>query len=178
MTIVITREDFFEGEAEGIGQLLARGDIDLVHIRKPQASRDEVEQLLSQLTPSFYPRLVLHDHHSLAQTFGLRGIHLNRRHPEPPVGWQGTVSISCHSIGELAQRRSLPYDYLSLSPIFDSISKQGYLSAFSREELEEAHRQGIIDQRVMALGGVTFDKIKEVEEMGFGGAMILGDAWK
>jgi thiamine-phosphate pyrophosphorylase len=30
----------------------------------------------------------------------------------------------------------------------------------------------------MALGGVTFSKIKEVMNLGFGGAMILGDAWK
>jgi thiamine-phosphate pyrophosphorylase len=30
----------------------------------------------------------------------------------------------------------------------------------------------------MALGGVTFSKIEKVKQMGFGGAMILGDAWK
>jgi len=30
----------------------------------------------------------------------------------------------------------------------------------------------------MALGGVTFDKINDVLKMGFGGGMILGDAWK
>ena len=72
----------------------------------------------------------------------------------------------------------MPYVYMSLSPIFDSISKKGYKAAFSAAELEEARLRGIIDQRVMALGGVTFDKINEVKRMGFGGAMILGDAWK
>ena len=69
-------------------------------------------------------------------------------------------------------------DYMSLSPIFDSISKSGYRAAFTRDELIEAHRQGIINERVLALGGVTFDRIDEVLEMGFGGAMILGDAWR
>ncbi len=67
---------------------------------------------------------------------------------------------------------------MSLSPIFDSISKQGYRAAFTSAQLEEARRRGIIDKRVMALGGVTFDRVKEVLEMGFGGAMILGDAWR
>jgi hydroxymethylpyrimidine kinase/phosphomethylpyrimidine kinase len=68
-------------------------------------------------------------------------------------------------------------DYVTLSPIFDSISKAGYRSAFTREEIAEAARKGIIDEKVMALGGVTFNKMKEVTAMGFGGGMILGDAW-
>lgn len=68
--------------------------------------------------------------------------------------------------------------YLSLSPIFDSISKQGYHAAFTHEQLAEARRAGIIDHRVLALGGVTFARLPEVEAMGFGGAMILGDAWR
>ena len=42
----------------------------------------------------------------------------------------------------------------------------------------EAYEAGIIDSRVMALGGVTFERIEQVRKMGFGGAMILGDAWK
>lgn len=67
---------------------------------------------------------------------------------------------------------------MSLSPIFDSISKRGYYSSFSPEVIAAAHKAGLIDERVMALGGITFDKINEIKEMGFGGAMILGDAWR
>jgi len=46
MTIVITLPHFFDGEAERIAQLLRRGDIDLIHLRKPQANRDELEALI------------------------------------------------------------------------------------------------------------------------------------
>ena len=178
MIIVITRPDFFVGEAEHITALLTSGKADLVHIRKPMANPHEVEQLLCQLPAVLYPRLVVHDCFDLAVRYGLRGVHLNSRHPHPPAGWQGHVSISCHSLDELAKCRKQPFRYISLSPIFDSISKQGYHSAFTREQIAEARRQGLIDQRVMALGGVTFNRINEISEMGFGGAMILGDAWK
>ena len=178
MTIVITRPDFFTGEAERITTLLTSGKADLIHIRKPQSSQYEVEQLLCDLPAVLYPRMVLHDHHPLAQRYGLRGVHLNSRNPEPPAGWNGAVSISCHSFNELANCLRQPYTYMSLSPIFDSISKQGYHSAFTRNQNEEARQQGLINNRVMALGGVTFNKIEEVKQMGFGGAMILGDAWK
>ena len=50
--------------------------------------------------------------------------------------------------------------------------------AFNREQIEKAAAEGIIDNKVLALGGVTFDKVEEVLSLGFGGAMILGDAWK
>ena len=178
MIIVITRPDFFAGEAERITALLTSGKADLIHIRKPRSSQHEVEQLLCDLPAVLYPRLVLHNHHPLAQRYGLRGVHLNSRNPNPPAGWTGAVSISCHTFQELAEVRKQSYAYMSLSPIFDSISKQGYRSAFTREQIAEARRQGLIDQRVMALGGVTFNRINEITEMGFGGAMILGDAWK
>ena len=178
MIIVITRPDFFVGEAERITALLTSGKADLIHIRKPQSSQHEVEQLVCELPAVLYPRLVLHDHHPLALRYGLRGVHLNRRNPNPPADWTGAVSISCHTLDELTEARKQSYAYMSLSPIFDSISKQGYHSAFTKAQIEEAHRQGLIDQRVMALGGVTFSKIEEVKRMGFGGAMILGDAWK
>lgn len=178
MTIIITRPEFFPSEAEQIESLLLSGRADVIHIRKPGASESEVKQLICALPKELYSRLVLHDHHQLALRYGLRGIHLNSRNPERLQGFDGTVSVSCHSIAELAERKREKFDYLSLSPIFDSISKVGYMAAFTSEELADARSKGIIDSRVMALGGVTFNRVKEVLEMGFGGAMILGDAWK
>mgnify|MGYP002859927606 CR=1 FL=1 len=178
MTIVITRPDFFDAEAQQIVRHLQSGRVGLVHIRKPGASRDAVERLIRQIPAELHNRLVLHDHHDLAQEYHLHGVHLNSRNPHPPQDWQGAVSISCHSIAELAEQRKRPFAYMSLSPVFDSISKQGYKAAFTAEELREAHRRGIIDNRVLALGGVTFNKLSEIKQMGFGGAMILGDAWK
>jgi thiamine-phosphate pyrophosphorylase len=66
------------------------------------------------------------------------------------------------------------YDYLFLSPIFNSISKQGYLSGFSHDELVRAYEEGIIDRKVVALGGVRFDKIEYLKGLGFGGAAMIG----
>lgn len=176
MTIVITLPYFFDGEAEQIVQLL-HSSVDLIHIRKPESKAEEVEKLIMSIPSEYYPRLVLHDHHDLAMKYHLHGVHLNGRNPQPPHGWEGSVSKSCHSLEEVKEWKE-KCDYVSLSPIFDSISKQGYHAAFSSAEIEEASRQGIIDKKVLALGGVTFNKIDDVLRMGFGGGMILGDAWK
>jgi len=186
-TIVITLPSFIEKEAEKIVALFEERHIDYLHLRKPDAREEEVERLLGEIPSRYYPRIVLHDFHALAMKYGVGGIHLTGRHPVVPDGWEGRVSTSCHSLEELQQRKQegvvlrgerRPFAYLSLSPIFDSISKQGYCSAFTKKELQEAHRQGIIDEGVLALGGVSFDRIEEVRQLGFGGAMILRDAWK
>jgi len=177
MTIIITLPTFFEGEAEKIDALLRSGKADLIHVRKPSSTEKEMRTLLEGIPIDSRRKLVLHDHHNLAAEYGVYGVHLNGRNPEPPKGWEGSVSRSCHSFEEVKIWKNR-CNYLSLSPIFNSISKAGYNSAFSFEEISKAKAEGIIDDKVYALGGVTFDKLEDVKRMGFGGAMILGDAWK
>ncbi|MBQ9560941.1 MAG: thiamine phosphate synthase [Prevotella sp.] len=175
--IVITQPFFFEDEAGQIVWLLTECGVDLVHIRKPDSTAEQVAGLIDAVPSELHHRLVLHDHHHLAVRYKLYGIHLNSRNPLPPEGWQGSASRSCHTLNEVVDWKP-KCSYLSLSPIFDSISKMGYKSAFTSEQISEAVRLGIIDHKVFALGGITFDRLSEVEQMGFGGAMILGDAWK
>jgi nanoRNase/pAp phosphatase (c-di-AMP/oligoRNAs hydrolase) len=66
------------------------------------------------------------------------------------------------------------YDYLFLSPIFDSISKNGYKSIYTNDDLQEASKLGIIDDKVIALGGVTLDKIEYLRKLHFGGVAMIG----
>ena len=68
-------------------------------------------------------------------------------------------------------------DYVFLSPIFDSISKIGYESAFDDAEVLTAFLANS-KQRVIAFGGVDADRIAICEELGFRGYAMLGDIWK
>lgn len=178
MTIVITLPHFIEHEAERITELFEQRKVDRLHLRKPEADSAEVERLIREIPEKYYPQISIHDFHELAEQYKLGGIHLTGRHPIAPSGWQGILSTSCHSLEELAVKKNEGFTYLSLSPIYDSISKVGYHSAFTHQQLLEAQREGLIDAHVLALGGVTFARLPEVEAMGFGGAMILGDAWR
>lgn len=172
--LAITREDFFEQEAEAVSRILD-GGFARVHLRKPSASEAEIRSLIERIPDRYRNRLSLHDRHALAVEYGLGGIHLNGRNPEPPAGFRGTVSRSCHSIEEL--RLHPREDYLFLSPIYDSISKAGYRAAFTREELRQAAAEGRIGRRTIALGGVTPERLEELAELGFGGAALLGFVW-
>ena len=118
-------------------------------------------------------RIVIHDFFELAEPYCLKGIHLNARRSTVPDGYEGHVSRSCHSLEEVKRYKSI-CGYVFLSPIFDSVSKQGYASAFTDETLKQASSDGVIDGKVVALGGVTPDKISYLRQLGFGGAAMLG----
>lgn len=173
--IVITPPEYIEKEANIIVQLLEHG-VWAVHLRKPGTDAASLESLIQKIPQRWRSQLVLHDHFKLVKPYALKGVHLNRRNPIPPDDFNGSVSQSFHSIEELKDMAHL--DYAFLSPIFDSISKQGYHAAFSHEQLYDAHEQGLINERVYALGGVSIDRLKEVATIGFGGAAMLGDVWK
>ena len=42
---------------------------------------------------------------------------------------------------------------------------------------EAASKEGLIDKKVFALGGMNIDNVKEMKELGFGGVVICGDLW-
>lgn len=162
----------FDGEAEQIARVLSCGVFRL-HLRHPKASESELRIILDKLTQEDRKRVVLHDCYNLVGEYGLGGAHLNGRHPEYA---SVCSSRSCHSLAEVEESKSMEYCFLS--PIFDSISKSGYSSNFSREVLLDAKHRGIVNGNVIALGGITADKIPQVKEYGFGGVAILGSAWK
>lgn len=168
--IAITTPTFWHGEAEAICRLLDSGWM-RVHMRKPSASKSQIAKLIEKIPEKYRSDLTLHDHFDLAIKYNLGGVHLNQRNPFPPRDWNGLTSKSCHSIEETAQFSHL--DYVTLSPIFDSISKPGYQSQFSAKDLREADLS-----KVYALGGVTFPRIEQLKESGFSGAAMLSEAWK
>ena len=62
-----------------------------------------------------------------------------------------------------------------LNPIFESISKIGYKSTFNEHSLREGLKK--TKYKVIALGGVTYDKIDDVVNFGFHGFGLSGTLW-
>ena len=172
--IVITTPFFFDGEAELINRLFGEG-MEILHLRKPEATAFQIIRLLKQINPQFHKNIILHDHFELASEFLIGGVHLNRRNLVAPLHLSGTVSRSCHSIEELTQFPEL--DYLFLSPIFQSISKEGYGNGYPMEQLRKASGAGIVNERVIALGGIDASTMPLLQNLNFGGVAVLGALW-
>ncbi|MDR1381080.1 MAG: thiamine phosphate synthase [Tannerella sp.] len=179
--IVITSGCFFDGEPEAINRLFGYG-METLHVRKPQASFEGTRRFVEQIDATFHPRTVIHDYYELTRLFHLKGIHLNRRNRNvprpcfPPGDRELSVSRSCHSLEEVAAV-SAGVDYMFLSPVFDSISKAGYKQGYTPEQLCDARDRGLVNTRVMALGGITAERIPAVRHYGFGGVAVLGALW-
>lgn len=168
--IVITSPDEIDNEASKITELLRHG-VDFVHIRKPGASLRDVKNLIEDIPISLRNRLRLHGHFELLSEFNLAGVQINSRCPYAPRT-AISVSKSCHSISELDD--CLDYEYVTLSPIYDSISKTGYNSNFNLKEISKI----IKNKNIIALGGVTPSEFNELRATGFAGAALLGYIWK
>ena len=173
--IVITTDILFNREAFILNKLFEKG-MSHLHLRKPLATKSEMESLLMQIKKEYYNRIVLHDHFELVQSFPLKGVHLNKRNPIHPNVKLSSVSCSCHSLEDV-QSAMENHDYLFLSPIFDSISKSGYEHAFTSEQLMEAKSQGLINEKVIALGGIDERTIPLAAGYDFGGVAVLGALW-
>lgn len=164
--IAITPPDTFDAEVSFINMILDAG-WDYVHLRHPGASLTEMRRIIESIPQLYHSRLKLHGHFELINEFNLGGLHLNRRCPTPPAHYSGKLSRSCHSIEEAANIGQ--YEYVTLSPICDSISKADYKSTFTTEELKT-----IPKDKIIALGGITPESIDYVTQYPFAGIAVLG----
>ena len=186
--IIISNPTDFEGEIGLIEQLLTDKSL-IFHLRKPEKTREELTEFLKRISPSFYRQIVLHSHHGLLKKYKLKGVHfteiIRRKLSDEALisviktlREQGlTVSFSLHSL-EAIEQLPCTADYVFLSPIFQSISKADYPSAFSVESLTHFFENRQSSVSVLALGGVCNDNIEIIQAIGFQGYALMGSVWK
>ena len=173
--ILITPPTYFVEEDKIITALFEEG-LDILHLRKPNTAPMYAERLLTLIPEQYHKRIVVHGHFYLKDEYKLKGIHLSERNPNIPGNYKGHISRSCHTLEELKANKK-GYDYLFFNPIFDDISKLSYQGNYTPEEIRKAHKAGIIDKKVIALGRIDADNIKQVKDYGFGGAAVQGGIW-
>ncbi|MDR1274502.1 MAG: thiamine phosphate synthase, partial [Odoribacteraceae bacterium] len=176
MIIVITAPRATPGEVAACNALFEQG-LQVLHLRKPGAPREEYEAFIRRRLPAYRRRIVVHDHFELVEHHGLKGIHANAQQAAGLTGDFAHVSLSCHSPGEIEATDALPFvpAYLFLSPVFDSISKPGYAAAaFDERRL----RAALAGRRVIALGGVTAANLPACRRAGYAGGALLGHLWE
>lgn len=176
MLVVITSPEPLKNEGQLCNRLFENG-LQLLHLRKPGADKAVYERFLQKIDSRYYDRIVIHDHYELACVYPLRGIHLKYRDAGQYSRYKNIphISVSCHSFEEI---ENLPFapEYCFLSPVFDSISKQGYKSKFTAEALNE--KLPALPYKVLALGGITAGNIDLCRKYRFAGVAVLGCIWK
>lgn len=183
--VLITAPAALPDEPRLLAALLGAGS-ETLHLRKPGWLAAQVEHLIQTIPEQFHARLVLHGHPELVSHYHLGGLHLTELQRaatvrRPPLLPDQTLSTSFHSLAEISRHRRR-YDYVFLSPIFDSLSKPGYGSAFERSTLQAFFQQRTARSGyhapVLALGGIATANLTLVQHIGFAGAAVLGALWQ
>ena len=172
---IMTKSTFFVEEDKILATLFEAG-LDNLHLYKPDSSPIYSERLLSLLPEQFYNKITVHDHFYLKEEYRLAGIHLDDAATAVPNGYKGRLSGTCQNIADLKAMKK-KYSYVFLGNIFNGISTPTATSSFTMNELEAAAKEGLIDKKVYALGGVSIDRIRTLHDLGFGGVVVCGDLW-
>lgn len=178
MLFVISNPKPVANEASLINRLFDEG-LPVIHLRKPESSLKEVSALLNGIHPLHYPKIALHQHHSLAGDFGISRLHYTEAARKALSAetllkqkTRHLLSTSVHSLADY-QGLSEHFDYAFLSPVFNSISKPGYpAQAF---ELKISDKKP--STRLIALGGIDESNCLKAYEMGYDGIAVLGAVW-
>ncbi|MFD2164444.1 thiamine phosphate synthase [Paradesertivirga mongoliensis] len=173
--IVITDPDCFAGEANLLNQLFKAG-LKRLHLRKPGHGCDEIRQLAAQISPKFRKYISVHYHPDLVTELNLGGKHysyhdiLNADLGDPEY----IVSCSLHTWEELKELQGRKIDYCFMSPVYDSVSKRGYMANRALSTVPD-FAKGF---PAYALGGINLSNSTETLERGFYGIAVLGYLWE
>ncbi len=177
--IVFSPSSQIENEIESVKKIL-KLNIYAYHIRKTNFTLQEYIHYIESIPKNYHNKLVLHDCYELIHRFNIKGVHLTRKYlnsnkNNPKLSTQHTKSKSCHNLEELTQIEN--YDYVFLSPLFDSISKPGYKKkTFPHHQIKKF--VGKAPKPVFGLGGISIRTIKDAKKTGVTHYAVLGSVWQ
>ena len=111
----------------------------------------------------------------LAMELGLKAVHLSMAadvaEARQNLGAQALIGLSAHSLDDVARAKAMGADYITLSPIFETMSKPGYGPCLGLGILRAATALGI---PIIALGGINPELVKAVMDEGVDGVAVMG----
>ncbi len=181
MLIVISNPTPVANEATIINALFDEG-LELLHIRKPEASIDELRELIETINSKYHHQIALHRHHEIANEYGIKRLHfaeakrkkMSKKALKVLKANYNILSTSIHQT-EVYNSLSSAFEYTFFGPVFNSISKQGYTSFLKNDfvfPVKDNH------PKVIAIGGIDATNIQKAINMQFNGVAVLGTIWQ
>lgn len=163
---IVSDENVISKEKEIILWLLENG-LDFYHFRKPKEDSKAIDGFLETIPFHYRKNIVLHHE---TKVLGFLSHH---KQSEIVTGYTNTHSCSSHSKEEV-EKNLKHYEHCFWSPVFDSISKQGYKANenISLDDFSEEDKK-----RIIALGGIEPSRFKELKAKGFKQIAIKGWFW-
>ncbi|MBK8481883.1 MAG: bifunctional hydroxymethylpyrimidine kinase/phosphomethylpyrimidine kinase [Proteobacteria bacterium] len=156
-----------------LARLAAEGGADAVQLRekRPRATRELIalaQAMRAELAPRQLP-LVVDDRLDVALAAQAEGLHVGRDDPEPALvrrllGGAAWVGATANSLEEARALAQAPVDYLGVGPVFETHSKARPAATLGLDGL--AAIVAAVDKPVIAIGGITAERVAGVLEAG------------
>jgi|SRR5246127_187581 len=183
--IVISPSKIKEEEITNLVKMFEAG-LETYHLRKPKFSTKQLQEYIEKIPKQFYNRIIIHSHHNLARKYNLQGVHYTKKHLEPNfknwwrekmlrISTSNFIKTSSHGkLASLYDEEEMKFDYVFLSPIFDTITGK-YQSGFYEDSIKLALQK--TGKKVIARGGVDVTRIEKIKELGFYGMALYTSVW-
>jgi thiamine-phosphate pyrophosphorylase len=157
---------------------LAAAGVDAVQLREKDLSdveRFRRARAIAEVLADGPTRLLINARFDIAMISDAAGVHLPS-HGVPvkdvrgALGSTALIGRSTHSVGEVDRALEEGADYVTFGPIYDTPSKREYGPPLGLEALREAAGVGV---PVLAIGGVTTDRLTELASTGAAGIAAI-----
>jgi thiamine-phosphate pyrophosphorylase len=156
------------------------GGADLVQLRDKQATDEEIEPIARAMLQRCRARgalCLLNDRVGLAARLHADGAHVGAEDMAPAaarglLGPQALLGATANDLSTALALAAAPIDYLGVGPVFGTRSKARPAPTLGLEGLAAICRAVTVP--VIAIGGITADRIAEVLAAGAHGIAVLG----
>ena len=179
--ILITNRKICEAKLADIISQAIDGGVETVQLREKGLSSVELYNLASEMrkiTREKGANLIINDRVDIALAVDADGVHLGWQSlgigiVRKMIGHDKLIGFSAHNLQEAEKAEDSGADYVTISPIFETVYKDYYIEPLGTEKIGKI--KGEIDIPVIALGGINEDNVNGVLKNGADGIAVISD---
>jgi thiamine-phosphate pyrophosphorylase len=177
--ILITNRKICEAKLADIISQAIDGGVETVQLREKDLSSVELYVLASEIreiTREKGANLIINDRVDIALAVDADGVHLGWKSlgiglVRKMIGHEKLIGFSAHNLQEAKKAEDSGADYVTISPIFDTVYKDYFVEPLGTEKIGKIKEE--IDIPVIALGGINENNVNGVLENGAYGIAVI-----
>jgi thiamine-phosphate pyrophosphorylase len=177
--ILITDRKVCGKNLTNIIEQAVEGGVGTVQLREKDLSTSDLYSLaeeIREITKRKGANLIINDRVDIATAVDADGVHLGWQSLEIDmvrrmIGRDKIIGFSAHSLKEAEKAENSGADYVTISPIFDTVNKDYFIKPLGVSEIGKIKEQ--IDIPVIALGGINENNVKDVLKNGADGIAVI-----
>jgi len=172
---IICPDYIFPSEEEILSYFFEKG-IEFAVMRKSQNLERDIVRFIDDIPQKYHDKIIIQDRFNLLKHFSLNGILLSKKKPKAPsLEKRFTKGVSCSRIDDILKYQN--FQNIFFGPVFESISKNNIKPVFGETALIEAKAKNIINEKVIAMGGIDEETILKAKMIGFERVALFGGLW-